>query len=203
MQEIESLFFVFTTNVDAAAWQLFRQYNPADLTTLGEIRLRINERIDRELKDRVPDERRFYFRHSRRGLYLMPADARPPWENVKGVIADVSRVDTSAEHSTTLVKTLTAMAENALAYAQTRTRILACFIPFNTAPPAVALDFRVIRVRRPEDSRQLEETITAWLVDVSFDVMRDRTGENAELHKMADEYVESCLLRRAKASFPR
>src|SRR5713226_974977 len=122
MQEMESLFFVFTTNEDVATWQLFRQYDPADLTTLGEIRLRINERIDRELKDRVPEDRRFYFRHSRRGLYLMPADARPSWEIVKGVIADLGRPGNCAEHTTALVKTLTALAENALAYAQTRTR---------------------------------------------------------------------------------
>jgi hypothetical protein len=199
MQELESLFFVFTTEEDAATWQLFHQYEPKDSVTLGEIRLRINERIDRILKEQVPENRRFYFRHSRKGLYSLPADARPSWENVKGIIADLGGIKRSPEHRTVLVTTLTALAENASSYSRTRTRILSCFIPSDIDPPAVVFDFGVIRVRRPEGSKQLEETITAWLADVSFDAMRDLTGDNAELHKMADEYVESCLLKRAKA----
>jgi hypothetical protein len=201
MQELESLFFVFTTEEDVATWQVFRQYDPKDSVTLGEIRLRVNQRIDRMLKDQVPENRRFYFRHSRQGLYSLPADARPSWENVKGIIADLGGTKASAEHTTALVTTLTALAENASAYARTRT--LSCFIPPNTNPPAVVFDLRVIRVRLPEDSKQLEETITAWLADVSFDAMRDLTGDDAGLHEMADKYVESCLLKRAKAGHSR
>jgi hypothetical protein len=203
MQELESLFFVFTTEEDVATWQVFHQYDPKDSVTLGELRLRINQRIDRMLKDQVPENRRFYFRHSRQGLYSLPADARPSWENVKGIIADLGGTKASAEHTTALVMTLTALAEKASSYARTRTRILSCFIPSNSDPPAVAFKLGVIRVRLPEDSKQLEEAITAWLMDVSFDAMRDLTGDNAELHEKADEYVQSCLLKRAKAGHSR
>jgi hypothetical protein len=199
MEQLESLFFLFTTAADAETWKIFYQYQPGDQATLGEIRDRINQRIDKILKDKVPPDHRFYFRHTRQGHYSLPADAIPSWESVKGIIVDLGRTGSHPEQIATIAKSLVELAKHALPLARKHTGILSCFIPSDADPPDVAFKLPVIKFRSPGDSSQLEQAITGWLTDVSFVVFRARTGEDPELHDMADEYVETSLLKRAKA----